>query len=142
MYHFCINISSLSLIHADGAEFPNSLSFSLSVPIFASRRSSKLHWVSAQSIIQLRSLSLNIIYFQNLLVFVAHPTKRASLAQDIFKVGQIGWLVVWVLWRINLCRLFNPKFCLYIYIPFTNEYLVGKIFYKQDFTCLHMINRF
>ena len=54
----------------------------------------------------------------------------------------VGWLVVWVLWRINLCRLFNDKFCLYIYIPFTNEYLVGKIFYKQDFTCLHMINQF
>ena len=30
----------------------------------------------------------------------------------------------------------------YMYIPFTNEYLVGKIFYKQDFTCLHMINQF
>ena len=30
----------------------------------------------------------------------------------------------------------------YICIPFTNEYLVGKIFYKQDFTCLHMINQF
>ena len=47
----------------------------------------------------------------------------------------VGWLVVWVLWRINLCRLFNAKFCLY-------EYLVGKIFYKQDFTCLHMIKQF
>ena len=26
-------------------------------------------------------------------------------------------------------------------MPFTNEYLVGKIFYKLDFTCLHMINQ-
>ena len=25
-----------------------------------------------------------------------------------------GWLVVWVLWHINLCRLFNAKFCLYV----------------------------
>ena len=54
-----------------------------------------------------------------------------------------AWLVVWVLWRINPCRLFNAKFCLYIYIyiPFTNEYL-SKIFYEQDFTCLHVINQF
>ena len=28
------------------------------------------------------------------------------------------------------------------YIPFTNEYLVGKIFFKQDFIRLHMINQF
>ena len=55
----------------------------------------------------------------------------------------IGWLGVWVLWRINLCRLF--KFCLYVYTfnqKYLNEYLVGKIFYKQDFICLHMINQF
>ena len=30
----------------------------------------------------------------------------------------------------------------YLYIYLTNEYLVGNIFYKQDFTCLHMINQF
>ena len=55
------------------------------------------------------------------------------------------WLVVWVLWQINLCRLFNPKSCLYAYTfnkRFLNKYLVGKIFYKQDFICLHMINQF
>ena len=35
------------------------------------------------------------------------------------------WLVVWVLWCINLCRLFNAKFCLYVYTfnqRFLNEY--------------------
>ena len=45
----------------------------------------------------------------------------------------------------NLCRLFNAKFCLYVYTFnqwFLNEYLVGKIFYKQDFICLHVINQF
>ena len=44
----------------------------------------------------------------------------------------VGWLVVWVLWRINLCRLLNPKFCLYVYTfnqRFLKESLVGKIFY-------------
>ena len=30
----------------------------------------------------------------------------------------------------------------YMYMHLTNEYLVGKIFYKQYFTCLHMINQF
>ena len=29
-----------------------------------------------------------------------------------------------------------------MYIHLTNEYLVGKIFYKQDFTFLRMINQF
>ena len=29
-----------------------------------------------------------------------------------------------------------------MYIHLTNEYLVGKIFYKHEFTCLHMINQF
>ena len=40
----------------------------------------------------------------------------------------VGWLVEF-LWRINLCRLFNAKFCLYVYTfnqRFLNEYLVGK----------------
>ena len=43
-----------------------------------------------------------------------------------------GWLVVWVSWHINLCRLFNAKFCLYVYTfnqRFLSEYLVGKIYY-------------
>ena len=45
------------------------------------------------------------------------------------------WLVVWVLWRINLCRLFNAKFCLYVYTfnqRFLNEYL-GKKFLWAGF---------
>ena len=56
-----------------------------------------------------------------------------------------GWLVGWVLWRINLCKLFNAKFYLYAYTfnqRFLKEYFVGKIFYEQDFICLHMINQF
>ena len=56
------------------------------------------------------------------------------------------WLVGWLdLWRINLYRLFNAKFCLHVYTfnqRFLNEYLEGKIFYKQDFICLHRINQF
>ena len=43
----------------------------------------------------------------------------------------VGCLVVWVLWRINLCGLFNAKFSLYVYTfnkGFLDEYLVGKIF--------------
>ena len=54
-------------------------------------------------------------------------------------------LFVWVLWHINLCRLFNAKFCLYVYTfnqRFLDEYQAGKIFYKQDYICLHMINQF
>ena len=46
---------------------------------------------------------------------------------------KVGLLIVWVLWRIKLCRLFNAKFCLYVYtlsLRFLNTYLVGKIFDK------------
>ena len=42
----------------------------------------------------------------------------------------------------SVCLSLSLYIYIYIYIPFTNEYLVGKIFYKQDFTCLHMINQF
>ena len=27
----------------------------------------------------------------------------------------------WVLWHINLCRLFNAKYCLYLYIKYIND---------------------
>ena len=57
------------------------------------------------------------------------------------------WLVVWVLWHINLRRLFNAKFSLYIYIyiynlRFLNEYFADNDLDKQDLICLHTINRF
>ena len=58
---------------------------------------------------------------------------------------KVGWLVGWFFGHINLCRLFNTKFCLYVYTfnrRFLNDYLVGKFFYKQNFICLHMINQF
>ena len=61
------------------------------------------------------------------------------------RIRVVGSLVVRVLWFINLCRLFNAKFCLYVYTfnqRFLNEYSAGKIFYGQDFIGLHMINQF
>ena len=68
------------------------------------------------------------------------------VVQDVVRLLiLIGCLVVWVLWRINLCKLFNGKFCLYVLTfnqRFLNEYLVGKIFYEQDFICLHMTYQF
>ena len=58
----------------------------------------------------------------------------------------VGWLVVWVLWHINPCRSFNAKFCLYIHTYSTKDFKtnikVGRIFYLQDFLCLHKINQF
>ena len=73
------------------------------------------------------------------------PCGEVSLRINLSKNQRSDWLVVWVLWHINLCRLFNDKFCLYEYtfkLRFLNEYLVGKIFDKQDFICLQTINRF
>ena len=67
------------------------------------------------------------------------------ITSDIAGQYKVQFMSVgWVLWHINLCKLFNAKFCLYVYTfnqRFLNEYL-GKIFYKQDFICLHMINQF
>ena len=48
----------------------------------------------------------------------------------------LEWIVSW------LFGFYGVSNSVYMHIPFTNEYLVGKIFYKQDFTCLHMINQF
>ena len=67
---------------------------------------------------------------------------KTKYVEDVVQSWLVGCLG---LWRINLCRLFNAKFCLYVYTlkqGFLNEYLVGKIFYGQDFFCLHMINQF
>ena len=40
-------------------------------------------------------------------------------------IGLIGRLFGWVLWHINLCRLFNAKSSLYIYIKYIWFTLVG-----------------
>ena len=43
----------------------------------------------------------------------------------------VGWLVIWVLWHINLCWSFNAKFCLYIHTYSTKDFKtnikVGRI---------------
>ena len=52
----------------------------------------------------------------------------------------VGWLVGF--YGVSTFVGYLTPNSVYMYIPLTNEYLVGKIFYKQDFTCLHMINQF
>ena len=57
---------------------------------------------------------------------------------------EIIWLFGWLFGFYGVSTLVGylmPN-SVYMYIPFTNECLVGNIFYKQDFTCLHMINQF
>ena len=53
--------------------------------------------------------------------------------------GWFGWLFVF--YGVSTSVGYLTPNSVYMYIPFTNEYL-GKIFYNQDFTCLHMINQF
>ena len=66
------------------------------------------------------------------------------LSPDIFLLVQIvfgsGWLIGF--YGISTFVGYLTPNSVYMYVPFTNEYLVGKIFYKQDFTRLHMINQF
>ena len=62
-------------------------------------------------------------------------------------INRRSWLVGWLFfWHINLCRSFNAKFCLYIHTYSTKDFKtnikVGRIFYLQDFICLHKINQF
>ena len=52
----------------------------------------------------------------------------------------VGWLVGF--YGVSIFVGYLTPNSVYMYIPFTNEYLIDKIFYKQDFTCLHMINQF
>ena len=52
----------------------------------------------------------------------------------------VGWLVGF--YGVSTFVGYLTPNSVYTYIHLTNEYLVGKIFYKQDFTCLHMINQF
>ena len=70
----------------------------------------------------------------------------ADLPRITFPTQSWFGLVVWVLWHINLCGSFNAKFCLYIHTYSTKDFKtnikVGKIFYLQDFICLHKINQF
>ena len=33
----------------------------------------------------------------------------------------VGWAIVWVLWHINPCRLFNAKFCIYSSSSYTTK---------------------
>ena len=53
----------------------------------------------------------------------------------------LDWLVVWFYGVSTFVGYLTPN-SVYMYIHLTNEYLIGKIFYKQDFTSLHMINQF
>ena len=78
-------------------------------------------------------------------LFFYNKTKNRMSYYSLIAMGRTCSLVAWFLWCINRCRLFNAKFYLYVFTfnqGFLNEYLVGKIFYGQDFTCLHMINQF
>ena len=58
----------------------------------------------------------------------------------IYNVNFVGWLVGF--YGVSTFVGYSTPNSVYMYIPFTNEYLVGKIFYKEDFTCLHMIDQF
>ena len=59
-------------------------------------------------------------------------------------INNSDWLVSWLVgfYGVSTFVGYLTPNSVYMYIPFTNEYLVGKIFHKQDFTCLHMINQF
>ena len=53
----------------------------------------------------------------------------------------LGWLVGWLFgfYGVSTFVGYLKPNSVNMHIPFTNEYLVGKIFYEQDFICLHMI---
>ena len=71
--------------------------------------------------------------------------KPSYTPKDLCWDGLVGWLVGF-LWHINLCGSFNARFCLYIHTysikDFKTNIKVGRIFYLQDFICLHKINQF
>ena len=86
---------------------------------------------------------LNLLGFFLFFFFATQVTSINSFTKD---ERTYCWLVVWVLWHINLCRSFNAKFCLYIHTYSTKDFkrdiTVGRIFYLEDMICLHKINQF
>ena len=90
-------------------------------------------------------------YMRQTRVIIIRLSKKHEMSQKICNILIVGWLVGWVLWRINLCRLFNAKFCLslslYIYIPFTNEKESLSVdsecstFYKNVLNCVCCLTR-
>ena len=69
-----------------------------------------------------------------------------KIRENIWKKNgswQVSMLVGWLFGFYGVSTFvgyLTPNY-VHMYILFTNEYLVGKIFLKQDFTCLHMINQ-
>ena len=53
-------------------------------------------------------------------ILEADTIKQVDMKEKIKKeyLRRTRWFgfVVWILWHINLCRSFNAKLCLYIYI--------------------------
>ena len=79
--------------------------------------------------------------------------KRWTIEKDGEKVSEISVLAarhddddfshyIVLFYGVSTFVGYSTPNSVYIHIPFTNEYLVGRIFYKQDFTCLHLINSF
>ena len=85
------------------------------------------------------------ISFQQKLIILSILLGNYTIKIHITDLNQItGWLVGWLVgfYGVSTFLGYLTPNSVYMYTPFTNEYLVAKIFYKQDFTCLHMINQF
>ena len=82
------------------------------------------------------------LYSCFLRVFFNSPIKYEQLLYgSVWPIH--GWLVGWLVGFYGISTLvgyLTPN-SVYMYIHSTKD-LVGKFFYKQDFTCLHMINQF
>ena len=63
----------------------------------------------------------------------AKDSKKHSVILGIDQ-GEVDWLVVWVLWHINLCRLFNAKSIFMKIVLFqTIQFTMSTQFVKEHF---------
>ena len=66
---------------------------------------------------------------------VSHKENNIVKSRNPIILFLVGWLFGF--YGVSTFVGYLTPNSVYIYIPFTNEYLVGKIVYKKDFICLH-----
>ena len=74
---------------------------------------------------------------------VDHSVARSSLTQSpASKSLEVCWLIVWALWHINLCRLFNAKRDFYTNSSISNNSISHKYTVQVSKTFLIQAIRF
>ena len=93
--------------------------FSFIHPMISHHWHSNHWWLCYTTLVSQLSESLDILLLSSSL--------KSSVFSDERK--RVGWLIVWGLWHINLCRLFNAKFIFMQIVLFqTIQFRISTLF--------------